>query len=342
MRSASDYELSDAELQHRFDQFIRHDLFSSFTNAADPHLILIGGQPGAGKTRATDEVLRVYPERVVNIVGDDLRAYHPAYRELQREAPALMPDATAQASGAWVRMSIDYALENRISVAVEGTFRRPEVTLSEATRFHAAGFRTHLVALSVPAAVSRLSTLDRYVTDHRESGQARWTPLEAHEAGYEGTPRTVAAAETVADIDRISVYNRAGVASFDQTRSNNTPLTGAASAVEIGRMAPMGELVALRWLRDFHNDVSYLREHGEVTRRMAPLLVQLSRDAENVLPIAHPDVNSAGRRDARNRIHSEQRSLDGALRKPVVPAASTTALGPQAPAPERNIDGLEV
>jgi UDP-N-acetylglucosamine kinase len=287
-----------------------------------------------------DEVLRSYPERIVAIVGDDLRGFHPAYEDLMDAAPASMPDATAQASGAWVRMAIDYALEHRISVAVEGTFRRPELTLGEAERFHAAGFHTHLVALSVPAAVSRLSTLARYVTDHRESGHARWTPLDAHDAGYAGTPRTVAAAEVSPAIDRISVYNRAGVASFDRSRSDG-PLSGAASAVEIGRMAPMGELVALRWLRDFHNDVGYLREHGEVTRRMAPLLVQLSRDAENVLPIAHPDVNSASRRDARNRIHAEQRSLDGALLKRG-PAAPTTALGPQAPAPEQNIDGLEI
>jgi hypothetical protein len=150
---------------------------------------------GAGKTRATEEVLREYPHAVTQIVGDDLRAFHPAYEHLLTNAPALMPDATAQASGAWVRMSIDYALENRHSIIVEGTFRRPDVTMSEARHFHDAGFSTHVVALAVPAPVSRLSTLQRYADGIRQSGQARWTPLEAHEAGFEGTPRTVAAAE---------------------------------------------------------------------------------------------------------------------------------------------------
>lgn len=313
MSDLSPFELTETQLRQTFDEEISPDLFRRTTPGGQPVLILLGGQPGAGKTRATEEVLREYSQTVTEIVGDDLRAYHPAYRQLLRESPALMPDATAQASGAWVRMAIDHALEHRHSIIVEGTFRRPELTLGEAHRFHEAGFSTHLVALAVPAPVSRLSTFQRYVDGVRESGQARWTPLKAHEAGFEGTPHTVADAEQSPDVDRISVYARSGAAIFDQRRATG-PVEGAASAVEIGRLAPMGGATALVWLRDFHNDIAYLRERAGIEPNMLPLLRQLAVDANTVIDAAHPDKPSRGHRDAVRMLSTERLAQDSQYR----------------------------
>lgn len=315
MSAPGPYDLSNVQLRDIFDAFIRPQLLGQFRPSRAPVVVLLGGQPGAGKTRATNEIrAQCRGSDITAIVGDDFRSLHPAYARLVSEAPALMPDATAPAAGAWVRMGIDLALETRSSILVEGTFRRPEVTLGEADRFKAAGYQTHLIALSVPASLSRLSTLGRYVEDHRRSGEARWTPLEGHDAGYAGTPATVAAAERHPAIDRISVYNRDGTETFTASRRDGDPIQGAATAVEIGRLAKLPALPALGWLRDLHNDVTYVMESASFTSSMVPLMTQLLTDAQGVIPAAHPDPTSAGYRDATRTIEADGTRMTALLR----------------------------
>ena len=53
-------------------------------------------------------------------VGDGLRPFHDGFEMLACDPPWLMPNATAQACGAWVRRGIDHALEHRCSLLLEG------------------------------------------------------------------------------------------------------------------------------------------------------------------------------------------------------------------------------
>ena len=56
------------------------DLFAS-PPGPSPTLLSVGAQPGAGKTRAIASTRRMfYPDHdFVEILGDDLRQYHPDY-----------------------------------------------------------------------------------------------------------------------------------------------------------------------------------------------------------------------------------------------------------------------
>ena len=87
----------------------------------EPCTVFVGGQPGAGKTRATHMVLGMglYDRQLLNVNGDDLRQYHPDYDRLCDEEPLAMPERTAKASAAWIRMTMEYAAENRITAIVE-------------------------------------------------------------------------------------------------------------------------------------------------------------------------------------------------------------------------------
>lgn len=196
------------------------DLFAD--DPSDPQVLLsVGAQPGAGKTRAIEAVRAAfYPDHdLAAVVGDDLRKYHPDYARLVRDPdPLAMPAATADLSGWLVGQALDWAAEHGHSVLVEGTLRRPGTTLSTLERFHSAGAITHLVVLGVPEAVSWIGCLDRYLTSLARDGAARWTPQEAHDAGYTGTPATLAAAGATAAVHRLSVVARDGAVAYDGTR----------------------------------------------------------------------------------------------------------------------------
>lgn len=50
---------------------------------------------------------------IIENIGDDLRQFHPQYRQLMGDDPLAMPDATAYESGRWVGVALDYVREAR-------------------------------------------------------------------------------------------------------------------------------------------------------------------------------------------------------------------------------------
>ena len=99
-----------------------------------PCTVFVGGQPGAGKTRATHlvRVSGLHDGPLLPVNGDDLRQYHPDYDRLCDEEPLAMPERTAKASAVWIRMTMEYADENGIPAIVEGTWRNAATVLDEA------------------------------------------------------------------------------------------------------------------------------------------------------------------------------------------------------------------
>ncbi|PPI56306.1 zeta toxin family protein [Rathayibacter toxicus] len=311
MIDESRYELTDTELLRIFRAKIAPLLFEDAMSSTQPVAILIGGQPGAGKTRASEEVLLEYVEtRPLPLGVDELRVFHPDYFRLLAEDPANMTRATNTTVGEWMRMAIAHARRNQYSVLIEGTFRRPEVTIAEAEAFHHTGYRTRVVALSVPAAVSRNSILHRAVTDAARGGDGRWTPLDAHERGFIGTPQTIAAAEKCDAVDQITIYNRAGQTLYDKHRPpNGGRLEGAAHAVEIGRLKPPLPTLARVWLDEFHDDLAHARRAGLIQVDMLPLLDQLVDDAHTMAGHAFTNRADSGYTDALERIAIERKGL---------------------------------
>ena len=50
--------LSDSELNHVYAERVRSQLFGAGRPSANPRLVIVGGQPGAGKTLATLSAVR--------------------------------------------------------------------------------------------------------------------------------------------------------------------------------------------------------------------------------------------------------------------------------------------
>ena len=195
----------DAVTARRAWNTAKTELFGGVVPSVSPVLVSIGAQPGAGKTRALEASLKTFysGQTFVSIIGDDFRKFHPDYEKLcALPDPEVMPRETAELSGWLVRQSLDYASENGYSCVVEGTLRNPETTLGTTRQFAEAGASTHLIVLGVSPAESWSGCLERYINALEEGQAARWTPLEAHNAGLEGTPKTLRAAEADLSVKR--------------------------------------------------------------------------------------------------------------------------------------------
>lgn len=212
----SRWEPDAAWLDARFDRAIKSTIFRGERPEAGPVVVLLGGQPGAGKSRAAQFVQDLHGTSFAVINGDDFRALHPEFKRLQRDDPESMPTVTQAVSGPLVARAIDYAKDQRVSVLVEGTFRDPAMVLETARAFQAVGFTVHAVALAVPPEVSRASTLGRFY-ETLGTDQNRWTPPAAHEAAVRGMPVTVGMLAGSPAVDRFTILDRDGAVLEDST-----------------------------------------------------------------------------------------------------------------------------
>jgi len=305
------YALPDAELVTLFQREVRAFVFDGHRPAAatPPVLVLLGGQPGAGKSMALARIAQRNPDQdLVPLTSDVLRQFHPAYRHLLATDPLAMPNATQPAVAAWVRMSIDTALKRRYSPLLEGVFRDPVVVVGTARRFAESGYRTEVVAMAVRAERSRLDILSRFLAPG--GGPARWTPPTAHDHSYRQLPETLAAAETSSDVHRITVTTRQGTPVFANQRDAvglwEVP-AGAAAALQAERARPFDPAGARSWIDGYRQVVAVLTGSGGLGGRGRPVLEQLVGDADRVAAMAWPDPRDGRRMEhaARQRLYRE-------------------------------------
>ncbi|MFI1285150.1 zeta toxin family protein [Streptomyces sp. NPDC020858] len=289
MTDPSEYFLTEDQLRARFDERVREFVFGGFEPQAQPVLVLLGGQPAAGKSQAMAATGQRHGGRIVLLTGDELRPLHPRYRELLDQDAQTRETATAQASGAWVRMSIEHALREGYSLLLEGVFRDPAMTLATAEQFARAGVVVELVALAVREERSRLDAVDRFL----EGG--RWTPPDLQDLAYRMVPQTVAAAEQSPAISRIVITNRAGRELYVNERDpagrwKNRP--AAVHGLTNERALPFPPEEAAQWLAKDRTVVVEMAARGETNDASRPVLRRLTQDAEVVAPMAHPDPTS--------------------------------------------------
>ena len=135
--------LSDSELNHVYAERVRPQLFGAGRPSANPRLVIVDGQPGAGKTLATLSAVRELGragDAVAYINGDELRPLHPRYAALVAADNTTAADKTGTDVGLWVERGIREAAAERISSVIETTMRQPEVVRRTAEQFTKSGF----------------------------------------------------------------------------------------------------------------------------------------------------------------------------------------------------------
>jgi hypothetical protein len=297
---------TEAWLRAVFDSEVCGDLFAVHSPpAGQPALVLLGGQPAAGKTQAQDAILAERPG-LVPITGDDLRAYHPDYDRLTVEDPFGMPAATAPVSGGLVRLALDHALAGGYSALLEGTFRDPAVVDATAERFAAAGYRVEVVAIGTPDPVSRLGAEQRFLGAAAPRG-ARWTPPEAHEAAAAGAPATVAALEASPSVTRIQVRSRDRIL-YDNTRLADGAWEGgpgAAAAFKAEQARSLDPAQASAWLAAYAWVFEAARSRpGYLNQQTIPAYRRLQGDAETVITIVAANDSCV---DPEELLHAQRR-----------------------------------
>lgn len=237
------YRLSETEHQAIFERDIKPDLFANAKSVDAPVAVIFGGQPGAGKSAAIDAAKDELAQRggAVEIVGDDLRSYHPKYNALMRQNDKTAAFYTDRDSGRWVEKAIEEAKARRVNIVIEGTMRDGNKVAATMEALRAAGYAVDARALAVNPRLSEQGILQRYELQKATRGFGRMTTPEAHQAAYDGMLGTLERIEGDKLADRVTIFRRRGEAIYsNELREGQwTHAPRARETVEAERARPM-------------------------------------------------------------------------------------------------------
>ena len=216
------HRLSEAKHQAVFETLIVPELFAKAVAQSSPVAIVFGGQPGAGKSVAVDRAVLELRQRggSAEIIGDDLRPFHPKFKQLMQQDDKTAAFYTDRDTGRWVEKAIDYAAKHRFNVVIEGTMRNPDAVAKTLSSFRAAGYETDARALAVNERLSWQGVMQRYEAQKADRGNARMTAPHSHADAYAGVPVTLERIERDRLADRVSLYRRSGAVIYSNELVN--------------------------------------------------------------------------------------------------------------------------
>ena len=252
--------LSDSELNRVYAERVRSQLFGAGRPSASPKLVIVGGQPGAGKTLATLNAVRELGragDAVAYINGDELRPLHPRYAALVAADNTTAADKTGTDVGLWVERGIREAAAERFSSVIETTMRQPEVVRRTAEQFTKAGFEFEMRVVIADPELSRLAIYERFARALDKPGAlARFTLLGYHTDALAQMPATLKAVARLASMVRF--VNRQG----DELYSSRSSPVSPDMALADLRRQPLPEVERQRLAQQWGQLVQRLDREG--------------------------------------------------------------------------------
>lgn len=177
----------------------------------NPKGVILGGQPGSGKSYLKDEVIQEFNEDFIFISTDDLRLYHPAYESLQQNPETVQNAANLvnPYASAWTEKLIKYCIENKYNLIIDSTLGgNVQSNYDTINMFMNNGFQVHLRVMAVPAIISKLSIFLRYEDQLSEDGFARWTRMEDHKDRFENLETNLLQLTSRYELNSLKFYER--------------------------------------------------------------------------------------------------------------------------------------
>lgn len=177
----------------------------------NPKGIILGGQPGSGKSYLKEEVIQEFNESFIFISTDDLRVYHPAYDSLQQNPETVQNAANLvnPYASAWTKKLIKYCIENKYNLIIDSTLGGDvQANYDTIEMFINNGYQVHFRVMSIPSIISKLSIFLRYETQLAKEGFARWTLMKDHDSRFEALETNLLQISSAYELNSLKFYER--------------------------------------------------------------------------------------------------------------------------------------
>lgn len=205
-------DISQTESDEIFSDIIFDYVESKKLSKLDnPKGIILGGQPGSGKSYLKEEVIQEFNESFIFISTDDLRQYHPAYDSLQQN-PETVQNAANDVkiyADEWTEKLIEHCIENKYNLIIDSTLGgKIQSNYDTIEMFINNGYQVHFRVMSVSSIISKLSIFLRYETQLAKEGFARWTLMKDHDSRFEALETNLLQISSAYELNSLKFYER--------------------------------------------------------------------------------------------------------------------------------------
>jgi len=189
-------------------QLIVGDMFIDSVSSSMPRVVLLGGQPGSGKTKMRELAMNELPSVVIN--ADNLRDYHPMYERLRQAEPEKASFLVNEDVSLWTQKLIQQAVKEKRNIVFDGTFGSSDQKMitETLTRFKGNGYETKLWVLAVPAELSKLGIYLRNEMQIMQTGSGRFVSVKVHDLNYKNIPANIEMTVKNSLVDQVCIFSR--------------------------------------------------------------------------------------------------------------------------------------
>ncbi|TQN59178.1 AAA family ATPase [Agrobacterium tumefaciens] len=314
---AEDQESGPLSME-RNESIFRNDILPDYLpdgihRAGQPRLILLGGQPGAGKTAVLiashAELDRSGP--TIRIVGDDLRSYHPNFMAFQRQDPETASQFTQADAGRWTEKLLAAATERKVNIVLETTMRTPENVARVVGIARGAGYDVEARAVAVNPRLSWQGNHYRFEEMLRAGDAARIPPQHVHDAAVTGLRVSLEKLESENLVDRMVLRTRGGTILYDNEQRGGawSQLPQARLALEREQSRPMTTGELQRFSDDWNHVLALMEERRAPDDRIAAVRARAVEDVQQLLAQRRNSDGENGQRRGRSIFQSRADAL---------------------------------
>ena len=199
--------VSEEQFQNAYNR-IREALVAGTIPGTDKCTIILGGQPGAGKSsfyEMRDDLLDYIP-----INGDEYRRFHPNYKDIIKTDPEHYAERTQSFSNRIVETLITDLGNNGYNLVIEGTLRNPDVPIKTCEYLKTKGYKPELVVVACDAEIAWKSTITRIKILKSRGLAPRLVPIDIYNNTVSRIPDSLDRIEERACFKDITIINRDG------------------------------------------------------------------------------------------------------------------------------------
>lgn len=189
-------------------QLIRAELLEGKSVDEEKSTIILGGQPGAGKScfyHKRDDL-----SNFIAINGDEYRRFHPNYNNIIKADPAHYAERTQSFSNRVVETLISDLSDKGYNLIIEGTLRNPDVPIRTCEHLKTKGYEPELVVVTCDAEKAWRSTISRAEFLKSKGAAPRLVPIEIYNTTVNQLPNSLERIEQENCFKDVTIINREG------------------------------------------------------------------------------------------------------------------------------------
>ena len=193
---------------HKVQEIIIRDTTNGKYAADSPVVVILGAQPGAGKTELERITRTELGGNVVNCNADIFRDFHPQAEEIKQRFKEYYPQITAPYAQEWNKGLREYCEANRLNYILETTFSSGQKMNETIANLQQKGYRVEIKLLAVHPKLSLLSTHVRFEDMKLKENTGRLVGKEAHDNRYYMLAPTLFVVQGAELYNKLQLYGR--------------------------------------------------------------------------------------------------------------------------------------